>query len=406
MKNKILAIFLVVCMVFGTLPAVFAEEEKTEPVAWIEIDGEVTYYHSLDLAIAAVPDGGTITLTADVAETVTVSREVAFRLEAGPYQCELQADLGFQMTVEGDLYIVAEIPVTLPELHRVNIVAAVGGMIVAGRPVAAAGALVLVTVTPDEGCTLADLTVTDEEGSTVTVIVLSEERFLLRMPDCDITVTGKFQKVTDAPSDAPSEDPSEDCPQDEECPASQFTDLDLSLWYHDGIHFTVAHQLMNGTGSHCFSPDGTTTRAMLVTVLFRFEGAQSAEACSFTDVLEDAWYAEAVAWAAENQIVEGYGNGCFGPEDPITREQTATILWRYAAYRGFDVSAKGSLSVFADGEDTASWAQSAMEWAVGEGLIVGKENRRLDPQGYAVRSEFATIMMRFCTTVAQSISGE
>lgn len=392
MKNRILAILLAMCMVFGMLPTAFAEETASAPVAQIALDGEITYYRSLALAVAAVPDGGTITLTADVAGTVAISREVVFRLDAEPYHCELQAGFGFQMTVEGDLYIVATIPVTPPEMHRVNIAAAVGGIVVASPSVAAAGAAVLLTVTPDEGCTLVDLTVTDAADGTVTVIALGQGIYLLRMPNCDITVSAAFQEVSAV---------SEECPRDENCPAAEFTDLDLSLWYHDGIHYTVEHHLMKGTGEHRFSPGSATTRAMLVTVLFRFEGAQCTARCLFTDIEADAWYADAVAWAAANGIVEGYGNGHFGPQDPITREQMATILWRYAAYRGYDVSATGELSTFADGQNTARWAQRGMEWAVGAGLIIGKENRHLDPQGYAVRSEFATMIMRFCTTVAK-----
>ncbi|MGN1307859.1 MAG: S-layer homology domain-containing protein [Faecousia sp.] len=408
MKHRILAILLAMCMVFGMLPTAFAEEPVSSPVAQITLDGEITYYHSLALAVAAVPDGGTITLTADVAGTVAISREVVFRLDAGPYHCELQAGFGFQMTVEGDLYIVAAVPVTMPELHRVNIVAAVGGIVVAGPSIAAAGAAVLLTVTPDEGCTLIGLTVTDAAGGTVAVIALGQGIYLLRMPDCDITVSAVFQEITVISEEDPSDEDSpaaeftdEACPRDESCPAAAFTDLDLSLWYHDGIHYTVEHHLMNGTDEHRFSPHSATNRAMLVTVLFRLEGAQCTAQRTFTDVEEGAWYAEAVTWAAANGIVEGYGGGRFGPKDPITREQMATILWRYAAYRGYDVSATGDLSVLIDGNDTAQWARRGMEWAVGTGLIVGKENLRLDPQGYAVRSEFATIMMRFCTTVTQ-----
>ena len=156
---------------------------------------------------------------------------------------------------------------------------------------------------------------------------------------------------------------------------------------------------MNGTSATTFEPDSATDRAILVTVLYRREDQPEAGDCPFTDVRAGEWYTDAITWAAENKIVEGYGDDLFGPEDSITREQFATILYRYAKYKGYDVTAKADITTFVDGSDTEAWAADAMAWAVAEKLINGIENNQLDPQGDAIRAQMAAILMRFCELV-------
>ena len=135
---------------------------------------------------------------------------------------------------------------------------------------------------------------------------------------------------------------------------------------------------------------------MIVTVLWRMEGQPEAAGIhAFTDVGSGAYYADAVAWADGNGIVLGYGDGKFGPEDTITREQLAAILWRYAQYKGKDVGAGGTLERFTDAAAVSGYAQEAMRWATGQGILSGKGDGILDPMGQATRAETAAMLMRY-----------
>ena len=157
-----------------------------------------------------------------------------------------------------------------------------------------------------------------------------------------------------------------------------FTDVREGDWFYDAVAYAYTNELFNGTSATTFSPNGTMTRAMLVTALWRLEGVPAAAGTSgFPDVKPDAWYTEAVDWASQTDIVSGTGAG-FDPEGSVTREQIASILYRYAKLKGWDVSKTASLQDFADGADTSAWATRAMEWAYAEKLITGKDGNRLD----------------------------
>lgn len=190
------------------------------------------------------------------------------------------------------------------------------------------------------------------------------------------------------------EDPSHD-----NCPSAKFTDVNQEMWYHEGIDYVIDNGLMNGVGDNLFSPNGTTNRAMIVTILYRLEGTPGGEVASFTDVADGQWYSDAVGWAAANGIVTGYENGTFGPLKAITREQLAAILYRYASYKDCDVSASASLQGFGDAGTVSSYAVPSMQWAVGAELINGMDGN-LKPKGTATRAQVATILMRFCENVA------
>jgi len=174
-----------------------------------------------------------------------------------------------------------------------------------------------------------------------------------------------------------------------------FEDVDRESWYFDSVSFVYANGLFFGTGSTTFSPEDTMTRAMLVTVLWRLEGKPEAKGNPFTDVPAGEWYTEAIAWAAENKIVLGYGNGLFGPDDPVTREQMALILMNYAIVKGYDSSAAADLRSFADWQETGTGARKAMGWAIAENIIVGTGDGRLEPKGPAKRCQVAAILQRF-----------
>ncbi len=181
-----------------------------------------------------------------------------------------------------------------------------------------------------------------------------------------------------------------------------FTDVAEGAWYYDSIKYVYSNGMMVGTGDTKFSPDTTTTRGMIVTILYRLEGEPAVSGTSsFNDVASGRWYANAVKWAAENEIVGGYGNGNFGPEDPISREQMAAILYRYAAFKGFDITKTADLSKFTDSSKISDWAKFALSWANAEGLINGKGNGILDPLGKATRAEVATILRNFCENVVK-----
>ena len=175
-----------------------------------------------------------------------------------------------------------------------------------------------------------------------------------------------------------------------------FTDVPEDAWYKEAVDYVYANGLMSGTSATTFAPNMLLSRAMITQVVHNLEDNPVAEQGVFTDVAAGAWYADAVDWAAGEEIVSGYGNGKFGPEDNITREQMALILYGYAQYKGYDVSASGELSSFTDGASTSGWAAEAVQWAVGSGLLSGKGGGVLDPQGTATRAEVASILMRFC----------
>ena len=185
-----------------------------------------------------------------------------------------------------------------------------------------------------------------------------------------------------------------------------FTDVKTTDWFYDGVQYAYEHGMMNGTGNDMFSPNATTTRGMIVTILHRLEGTPSANGTAFSDVANGKWYSEAVSWASSKDIVNGYGNGRFGPEDTITREQMAAILYRYAKYKGYDVSASASLSKYTDAAQISSYAIESMIWSNAAELITGTSSTTLSPKGSATRAQVAVILMRFCKSFNSSTDEE
>ena len=178
-----------------------------------------------------------------------------------------------------------------------------------------------------------------------------------------------------------------------------FYDVASDDWFYEDVAYVYGNGLMNGMGEGQFGPQGTTTRGMIVTILYRQAGSPAASGNPFADVDPGQYYAQPIAWAASHGIVNGISATTFAPDDPITREQMATILYRYARYQGEDVSDQGNLSAFADADTISAYAKQAMAWANGAGLINGVEGNRLNPTGQAVRCQAAAILHRFCTQV-------
>ena len=179
-----------------------------------------------------------------------------------------------------------------------------------------------------------------------------------------------------------------------------FADVTEKDWFYNDVKYVYENGLMNGVGEGLFGPSGTTTRGMIVTILYRLEGEPSAALAAFQDVASNQWYAKAVGWAADNGIVTGYSSSQFGPNDKITREQMAAILYRYAAYKGYDVSQRADLSKYEDQGTISSYAVDSMAWANGEGLINGIDADTLNPKGSAIRAQVAAILHRFCENIA------
>lgn len=269
--------------------------------------------------------------------------------------------------------------------YAVSVSPASNGSVTVSPKSASKGDTVTITVTPDEGYELDSLVVTDKDGKEI-ALTEKDGKYTFVMPQSKVTVTAAFAEVQET----------------EEPAALPFTDVDPASGYYEAIRYAYENNLMNGTSATAFSPNGTTSRAMIVTILYRLEGQPAVAAGSFTDVAAGQYYTSAVAWASQNGIVEGYGNGAFGPNDAITREQLAVILYRYAQYKGYAVSAgAGDISGYADYDQVSGWAQEAMQWANTEGLITGTTATTLSPGGSAIRAQVATILMRFCENVAK-----
>ena len=178
--------------------------------------------------------------------------------------------------------------------------------------------------------------------------------------------------------------------------ANPFADVSEKDWFYGDVMFVYENGLMLGTSKTLFSPHGTATRGMMATILWRMEGSPAPKGKnSFTDVEAGKWYADAITWTAENGIFVGYGKDKFGPDDPITREQLAAIFYRYADYKGYDLTVKGNPDTFKDADKITDYAKTAMQWTVGSGLVKGKSSNLLDPQGTATRAEIAAMLHRF-----------
>ncbi len=245
------------------------------------------------------------------------------------------------------------------------------------------GATITLTLSPDKGYKLDKLTVTDGSGKTVSTVKKSDTVYTFTMPASAVTVGVSYVKATETPS------------------KTKFNDVSANDWFASAVDYVTGKGMMNGTADNTFSPKANTTRGMVVTVLYRLENQPSTSAASFTDVASGAYYANAVAWANANGIVSGYGSGKFGPNDKVTREQLAAILYRYAQYKKYDVSVGEDTNILSynDAQSISSYAIPAIQWACGAGVVTGKSGSKLDPKGNATRAEVAAMLMRFCENV-------
>lgn len=244
------------------------------------------------------------------------------------------------------------------------------------------GEKVAVTVKPDEGFELASLVVADEDGNALKLELNADGTYSFEMPAGDVTVHAAFE-----------------CDGGELCPSHGFTDVDQSQWYHAAIDWAVETKVLNGIGgTTLMMPDGEITRAQMAQVLWNVEGRPAAtEGEPFSDVSDADWFADAVAWASQEGIFQGY-DGAFDPDAELTREQAAAVLMRWAASNGEDVSGRADLSGFPDADGVSEWAVESVRWAVDAGVLQGVANSdgttTVSAQGTATRAQVAALMMR------------
>ena len=252
---------------------------------------------------------------------------------------------------------------------------------------AEAGDKVTINVDPDKGYVVDAVVVTDKDGDKITVTKKSDTKYTFTMPKSrvDVKVTFKAEQTEpEQPSDMP------------------FVDVVKDAWYYPAVEYVHNNELMNGTnGGLTFEPNVNLNRAMMAAVLYNMEGGPDCDKSGlFSDVADGMWYTEAINWAASNNIVSGMPDGTYAPNQALTREQMASVLYRYAEYKGIKTDARADLGKFTDGSTTSAWAQDVVQWAVAEKLMSGNGNE-LQPKGTASRAQVATVLMNYCENVAK-----
>lgn len=263
---------------------------------------------------------------------------------------------------------------------------------------------ITLTITPDKGYVVDKIEIVDDEGDKIDAKKVDDEdnEYTFRMANCDVTVTVTFKEEGKTTEDTDKEEDKDD-EETTETTELNFTDVKESDWFYKGVAYVVDKGIMSGVSENQFDPSGKLTRAMLVQMLYNMESRPACDAeNAFMDVPVGQWYTDAVIWANDAKIVSGMGEGLFAPNMEITREQMVAMLYNYAKYRGYDVTASADLSAFADTASVSAWAQPAMQWAVAEGYISGMGDSQLAPQGTATRAEIASVIMRFMEATAES----
>lgn len=260
--------------------------------------------------------------------------------------------------------------------RTITIQSSFGGKVTASASQAAQGKVITLTALPNSGYVLKSLTVTTASGTSVPVANQSSGKYTFTMPAAAVTVKAVFAaQETD--------------------PGFPFADVAKGSWYYEGVRYAYENGLMSGTGEGTFSPDLPTSRGMLVTILYRLAGSPAAGSASFTDVAKGQWYADGVAWASANGVVSGYPDGSFRPNDTITREQMAAILYQYARIQGKLDDSRADLSIFSDLDSLSAYAKEPMSWAVAQGLFSGVSADTLAPGGSTTRAQAVVILTAF-----------
>ena len=370
-----------------------AETTFAMPDSDVKVTAGFEKYYTIT-ATADPSEGGTVSNGGDYAAnsqvTLTATPNAGYRFvgwfESGT---TVSTNTSYTFTANSDRSLTAQFDkissgggssdpaysVTLPS--RVT-----GGELKLSRRYSEKGETVTLTAIPDEGYELDTLTVTDSKGKEIELTHKGGYEYIFKMPAGRVEIAVSFQKIVVKPEPLP------------------FMDVAENAWYAEAVRYVYEHGLMAGTSATAFSPDATTSRSMIATILWRMSGSPVVNyAMNFSDVPQDQWYSEAVRWATSQGIVSGYGNGLFGTNDPITREQFAVMLYRFAQEQGYDVSVGDDTNIlsYTDVADLSEYAIPAMQWAVGAGIINGTgDGSTLTPQGQATRAQAAVMLMRFC----------
>lgn len=246
------------------------------------------------------------------------------------------------------------------------------------------GTKVTVIITPDGGYAPAGLTVTRTSGRSVSTVKVSDTEYTFIMPSGAVTITPSFRPVKIPVTPV----------------VGSFTDVLEGDWFCEAVRYVFDRGLMVGISDDSFDPNGTVSRSMLVTVLYSIEGRPMiSDTSPFSDVQPGQWFAAPVIWAAKNNLVAGFGDGTFGVNSPLTREQAAVILYGYARMKGYEVTPSSDLSQFADRDSISAFALTALQWANGTGLISGYNQDTLAPGGTTTRAQLAVIFKNFCENI-------
>ena len=273
-------------------------------------------------------------------------------------------------------------PPYIPPTYAVTVPETTGGTVEVSPSRASSGRRVTITATPDTGYELESLTVLDSRGSEIALTAQGDGKYTFTMPSRKVTVQASF-----APVPLP------------------FEDVPPGAWYESAVRHAYFHNIMEGMSATTFQPNGTLSRAMAVQIFYNLEGHPDISdenlGYPYEDVDAQAWYGDAVYWARITGVATGYGDGTFQPTDSITRQEFAQMLYNYAKYKGYDLTAEGDLSQFPDSSSVADWAKTAMSWANGNKLINGHDDGTIDAAGIGTRAQAASILMRFDQNLAE-----
>ena len=344
-------------------------------------NGAVTY------AVTVQAQGGG---SASASPTVAKAGETV-TLTASPssgYHFERWEVVSGGVTISGNTFTMPASPVTvkavfeknpyIPPTYAVTVPDTTGGTVEVSPSRASSGRRVTITAEPDTGYELESLTVLDSRGSEIALTDQGDGKYTFTMPARKVTVQASF-----APVPLP------------------FEDVPPGAWYESAVRYVYTHGIMEGMSATTFVPGKSLTRAEAVQVLYNLEGQpEGSNSTTFPDLVYE-WYKPAIAWAESTGVVDGYEDGTFRPDEPVTRQEFAQMLYDYAAYKDYDLTAEGDLSAFPDGDQVQKWALPAMTWANGNELINGHDDGTLEPGGTATRAQAASILMRFDQNLAE-----
>ena len=327
-------------------------------------DKSVTW-ESSDTNIATV-ENGKVTATGEGTATITVTTEDG----------DKTATCTVTVTAPPEPEPEPTPPPYIPPTYAVTTPDPANGTVTVSPSRASSGRTVTITAAPDPGYALESLTVLDSRGNEIALTDKGDGKYTFTMPAGRVTVEASF-----TPAPLP------------------FEDVAPGAWYEEAVRYAYFHNIMEGMRETEFSPTTALTRAMAAQILYNLEGQPDLSSENlgypYEDVDAQAWYGDAVYWARLTGVATGYGDGTFQPGDSITRQEFAQMLYNYAKYKGYDLTAEGDLSTFPDANSIADWAEAAMRWANGNQLINGHDDGTLEPDGTATRAQAASILMKF-----------